>query len=77
MRNRHSSLALESFLAAVERNPSSYQSHYRYALQLAKQNRISSALNRVKTALKLNPDCGAAFLLLQLLMSVDTKERIK
>lgn len=72
-RAKHAALSLESFSACVDRNPKSYQARYRYALQLAKQNRISSAMREVETALKLNPDCGAAFLLLQLLLSVDAK----
>ena len=50
-----------------------YQAHYRLALQLACQNRVNSALKSVQKALSLNADCGPAFLLLQLLFSVDAK----
>ena len=64
-RNSHTSLALAAFQSFVEFNPKSYQAHYRLALQLATQNRVSSALKSVAKALSLNPDCGSAFLLLQ------------
>ena len=50
-----------------------YKAHYRLALQLACQNRVNSALKSVQKALSLNADCGPAFLLLQLLFSVDAK----
>merc|ERR1712227_936544 len=62
-----------AFQSYVEFNPKSYQAHYRLALQYACQNRVNSALKSVQKALSLNADCGPAFLLLQLLFSVDAK----
>ena len=51
----------------------SYNAHYRYALQLAKSNKINSAITHCKRALSLNPDFGQAFLLLQLLLTTQLK----
>jgi len=62
--------ALENF--RLVSRPTFY-THYRYGLELARNNKIDSAITQCKSSLKLNPDFGNSFLLLQLLLTTQLK----
>ena len=69
-------LAISHFVEETRLNPSYSRSFYQLALARAKNNQISTGMNDVLTALRLDPENGEAFLLLQLLHSIGGRKRL-
>jgi len=68
--------AISHFVEDTRLNPNHSRSFYQLALARAKNNQISTSMNDVMTALRLDPENGEAFLLLQILHSIGGRKRL-